>query len=137
MSGKKGFGAKLEFLASTGPDVWTEIANVTKIRPFNMKVDVIDVTSMQSANEVREKLAGLKDMGQCVMDLNWDDKSASHVAIKTLLGTLKTYRLTWPGTAPTVSTFSGFLQTLSGETPYDNKMTAQAGVEIAGVITDV
>lgn len=135
MAGKKGFGAKLEYLASTGPDVWVLLANITKMRPFDAKADVIDVTAHDSAGEVREKLAGLKDHGAVQMDLNYDDKAASHAWLMTNLGVAKSFRSTFPGSTPTVGTFSGFVKSVSPEIPHDNKMTCSVAIEINGVVT--
>jgi predicted secreted protein len=133
MPGKKGFGAKLEYRTSTGPDVFVEIANVTKIRPFGLKADVIDLTSMTSASEFREKTAGLKDAGQAAFDMNYDDKAVSHIWLQTNIGVDGVFKLTGPGTAPKVMTFNGFVQSVGPEIPHDNKMTTSAVIEISGL----
>lgn len=133
MGAKKGFGGVLEY-DSTGAGAWVAIANVTKVRPFDAKVDVIDGTSHDSPSETREKLAGLKDMGALVADLNYDDQAASHQWLKTNLGVETPFRFTFPDTGD-VATFDGFVKQVSPEVPHDNKMTCSVAIEINGVVT--
>ncbi len=135
MSGKKGFGAKIQYETTAGSSTWTDFANVTKIRPFNMKTDVIDVTAMDSANEFREKLSGLKDPGQAVFDLNYDPAATSHLWMQTNIGVVWNFKVTFPGTSPKTATFSGFINACPPEVPFDNKMTCSVTIEINGVIT--
>ncbi len=134
MSGKKGFGAKISYESAT-PGTYVDFANVTKIRPFNMKTDVIDVTAMDSANEFREKLSGLKDPGQAVFDLNYDPAATSHLWMQTNIGEVKNFKVTFPGSSPKVASFSGFVNACPPEVPYDNKMTCSVTIEINGPIT--
>lgn len=133
MPGKRGFGAKLEY--DSGGAVFVLVANITKIRPFSQKADVTDVSSMDSPSDYKEKLPAMLDAGQCVVDLNYDDKAASHIWLQTNLGLVKTFRVTGPGTLPKTITFSGFIIGVGPEMPHDNKMTCSVTVEITSVLT--
>lgn len=135
MPGKKGFGAKLEYLFTTGPDVYVEIANIQRVRPFSMKTDMVDVTSMDSVAEFREKLSSISDAGQCQVDVNYDDKATSHKWMQDNLGLAKTFKFTGPGSSPRTATFSGFVSAVSPEVPYDSKMSCSVTIEITSVIT--
>lgn len=135
---KKGFGTKFQYLASTGPDVWTTIGKATKIRPLAKKADVIDGTSHESTAETREKQPGLIDNGDAAIDYNYEDTNAGHIWLEANVGVDgKTFRCIFPGTAPTktVKTFSGFVQSVSPESPHDSKMTASVVISISGVVT--
>lgn len=137
MAGRKGFGAVLEY-DSTGAGAWVVLANITKIRPFGIKVDVIDVTSMSSAAETREKLPGLIDSGECQFDLNWDASDASHVWLKANVGVVTPFRVTLPALAPAAAkkaTFSGFVSSLPPEIPFDNKLTCSPVITITGAVS--
>lgn len=138
MAGKKGFGAVLSYSVDGTIGIGTTfvpIANVTKIRPYAQKADVIDVTAMDSASEFREKMAGLKDAGQCVFDLNWDDKATTHLFLTTNLGVMLTLKVTGPGGTPKTATFAAFFSNIPPEIPHDNKMTCSVTAEISGVVT--
>lgn len=138
MGGRKGFAAVLEY-DSTGAGAWVVIANLTKIRPFALKADVIDVTSMESAAETREKLPGLIDSGDCAFDVNWDPAvAASHVWFKANIGVVTPFRITLPAVSPAAAkkaTFTGFVQSVPPEIPHDNKMTCSPVIAISGAIS--
>ncbi len=133
MAGQKGFGSKLQYLASTGPDVWTTIAEVTKCRPFNLKVDSIDVSSQDSPDEYREKIPGFKDAGEASFDLNYKPANATHVwLVDHAGGTVETFRVLYsPGiTGCAVDTFSGFITAVGPEVPFDGKMSASCVINV-------
>lgn len=139
MAGKKGFGAIMAY-ESAVPGTYTPIVNVTKITPYEVKADVIDVSAHDSpadanGNGWREKLAGLLDAGAAMFDCNYDDKAATHAYLKANVGVSKNFRITFPGTSPTTATFAGFIKQVGPEIPHDNKLTAQVAIEISGQIT--
>lgn len=131
MAGKKGFGALFEY--DSGGAVYVPLVNVTKMRPFSKKADVIDVSSLGSASETREKLAGMLDEGQVQFDCNYDPTAASHIWMKANVGGANmNFRLTMPSGVKAVIT--GFIQQVSPEIPFDNKMTCSTVVEISGPV---
>lgn len=134
MPGKKSFGAKLQYRESTGPDVWVDIANITKISPFNLKVDSVDVSSMDSPDEYREKVPGFKDAGEANFELNYDDEEPTHQLLSEIAdGTVGTWRIIYPNTTfpKTTQTFSGFISQVGPEIPYDGKMTANCVINVS------
>jgi predicted secreted protein len=136
MPGVKGFGTILEYSADSGT-TWVAIGNVTKIRPFALKADVVDVSSHSSPGEYREKLAGFKNAGQLQFDLNYNNGAVSHQFLAANLGASLMWRVTFPGsnTGFNKATFAGFLADLNPEAPHDNKMSASATVDISSTIT--
>lgn len=140
MSAKKGFGAKLSYETTPGGGTFTDVASITKIKPFDLKADVIDSTAHDTAvdsngNAWRTKLAGLLDAGSVMFDLNYDDKAPSHIFLKSYFGVERLWKITFPGSTPTTSTFNGFTKALPADIPHDNKMTSSAALEISGPVT--
>ena len=133
MPGKKGFGTIVQYRTSTGPDVWVTIANLTRIRPFNLKVDSIDVSSQDSPDEYREKIPGFKDAGECSFDLNYDDGNATHEWLETSAdGTVRKFRVCFGGlvVGNKIKTFDGFIVAIGPETPHDGKMNASCTINV-------
>lgn len=144
MPGRKGFGTVIEYLASTGPDVYVAIANVTRIRPFGAKVDSVDVSSQDSPDEYREKIPGFKDAGEASFDLNYDDQLASHQwLLDHVGGTVETFRIKYPiksgAAVRKQQVFSGFITAVGPELPHDGKMSCSCVINVTSkpVFTDV
>lgn len=132
MSGTIGFGAL--FKHDLGGGSYVTIANVTKIRPYSLKADSIDISDHESPSRYREKTAGMLDAGSCSIDLNYGQDETTHQLLETTLGTSKSYRIVFPGTGRT-ATFAGFIESVTPEIPFDNKMTCSISVQISGVVT--
>jgi predicted secreted protein len=132
MSGKIGFGAL--FKHDSGSGVYVTVANVTKIRPYGLKADTIDISDHESPSRYREKTAGMLDSGSCAIDLNYEQDETTHQLMESSVGTTKNYRIVFPGTGRT-ATFSGFIESTTPELPFDNKMTCTVNVQISGVVT--
>ena len=135
MPAKKAFGAQFKWKVST---VYTVIANITKIKPFDMKAIIIDASSHDSPAEFKEKLGGFKDNGMVQLDLNYSNADAQHFAALANLGTLQDCEIIWPGTVVSLQTtaqFFAIVEQISAELPHDNKITATIQLQISGVIT--
>jgi hypothetical protein len=138
MGGKKGFGTKLEYRTSTGPDVWVVVAGITKLRPFAKKADVVDMSSHDSPSETREKEPGMIDAGELQADLNFRDIDTGHIWLENNVGVAgQAFRITYPGTAPTKTrrAFAGFVQSFQPDSPFDSKLTGSVVIAISGPLT--
>lgn len=133
MAGKKGLGSILAY--SEDGVTYVPIANITKIKPFDAKADVIDVSAHDSPSSFREKLSGMLDAGAVTFDLNYDDKAVTHKYLLAQLGVEKFWKVTGSGGTPATAAFKGFVKALSPEYPFDNKMACSPSVEITGPIT--
>lgn len=133
MAGKKGFGTKLSY----SPDgvTYTDLANVVSVKPFAPKADILDVTAHDSPSQYREKLSGLLDSGQCMFELNYDDKNTGHRWLLTNLGVEQFFKVTGPGASPGLLAFKGFVKQVEPTYPHDNKLTASCGIEITSIVT--
>lgn len=134
MPAKKAFGAQFKWKVTA---TYTLIANVTKIKPFDMKAVIIDASSHDSPSEFKEKLGGFKDNGVVQLDLNYSNADAQHFASLANLGTSQDCQIIWPGTVVSLQTtaqFFAIVEQISAELPHDNKITAQITLQITGVI---
>lgn len=134
MPAKKAFGAKLQVTIAA---VLTDIANLVDINPVDASVDIIDATSHDSADEWREKLAGLKDAGDVKIDMNYDPANTTHQKVEDILAVSTVFALKYPS-APVgrvTGTFSGIVKSFTTGAPHDGKLTASAVIAISGKIT--
>jgi predicted secreted protein len=131
MAGKIGFGTV--FKHDSGGGSYVAIAKVTKVRPYALKADSVDISDHDSTSRFREKTAGMLEAGAVSLDLNYDQDAATHQLLESTLGTTKNYRIAFPGSR--TATFSGFIDGVTPELPHDNKMTCSVSVQISGVIT--
>jgi predicted secreted protein len=135
MAGKRAFGTVFSYETTT-PGTFTALANITNIKPYAEKADIIDVTAHDSAGDYREKIVGALDAGQCVLEMNYDPAAATHAWLQTEFAAkaVHKYKVAWPGSANT-ATFNAYIVGLSPEAPYDGKLTASVTLEISGAIT--
>lgn len=135
MPAKKAFGTLLKTDHVT-PGTFVTIANVTGLKPWSQKVDIIDATSHDSPNEYREKLASLKDSGECQFDLNFSDENAGHKWLSAQLGAVKPFKIVFPaGSGSQTVSFDAVIKSFEPGAPYDGKLTASCVLDITGVLT--
>ena len=135
MPGKRALGSTLGYGTSSG-GTFTAIANITKISGPKTKADAIDVSSMDSPSNYREKLAGLLDAGTLTLDINFDDLNAGHQTTLSNLGVSQYFQLTFPAhTTASKMVFAGFISETNIDLPDDNKMTDQITITVSGPIT--
>ena len=135
MAGKRAFGTALAYETTT-PGTYQAVANITNVKPYQLKADVVDVTSHDSPSDYREKLVGSLDAGQCQLDLNYDPAATTHIWFATEFAAKAShnYKITWPGGTKT-ATFAAYITGLSPEAPFDGKLTASVTLEITGPVT--
>jgi hypothetical protein len=66
-----GYGAQLLVGDGASPEGFDAVADVVSITPGAMETEVIEKTHLRSPDAHREKLAGLRDSGPFVVELNW------------------------------------------------------------------
>jgi predicted secreted protein len=66
-----GQGTQLQLGNGATPEVFATIAEITKIQRSGSKMDIVDVTNMDSVGAYREKLATLLDAGEISFDANY------------------------------------------------------------------
>lgn len=134
-----GYGATLEFGNGESPEVFTEIAEVTKLGDISFTTASVDVTHLKSANAAREFIAGLIDGGEVPIEGNYLPGDATQDGDTGLLS-IFTSRVTrnWKLKIPTghILAFTGHMATFGfgGLTPED-KLAFSASVKISGLPT--
>jgi hypothetical protein len=66
-----GYGSTLAKRTATGPDVFTNIAELVSFDPPGSTVDTVDATHLASDDAHREFIAGLVDAGECSAEVNF------------------------------------------------------------------
>jgi hypothetical protein len=87
----------------------TTIAQIAGIGPPGATRDVIEVEDLNPTDEVKKKLLGLIDVGECTLTLNFDPANSGHQALEAALysGALQTCKIKYPGGSG--YTFSGYV----------------------------
>jgi hypothetical protein len=133
--GKIGYGTKFQTGDDASPEVFTDIAFVTAITPPGMSRDSIDVSHMQSPDEWREFIAGMKDAGEMSVELNFLPGGTALTALLAELNlasasATKSRRILFPDNS--FLEFNAFLTGLTPEVPMAEKMVATATFKLSG-----
>src|ERR1043165_6469472 len=106
---KAGYSTLLKMGDAASPEQFTTLAEVRKISWGGRKVDLAEVTSMDSGN-VREWIATLRDPGELDLDVNYLPTNATQTAMLTAFdaGTTKNWKLVLPQSLGTWS-FAGII----------------------------
>lgn len=119
-------------IQQTGDASPVVLAEVTSISPPSDQVDVLDVTHLASPNATREFITGLRDPGECSIEMNFVPGSAADTKLQSVRdGRVPvTCVVTFPpvGDAAAISwTFTGILTgyetTMSGDEPMSATVT--------------
>lgn len=66
-----GYGSQLLVGDGASPEGFEAVADVVSITPGSMETAIIEKTHLRSPEAHREKMAGLRDSGPFVLELNW------------------------------------------------------------------
>lgn len=77
-------GFKFEIKTASGPDVWTEVKEVTSFQGLDGSAAEIDVTHMQSL--AKERRMGLQDWGNWQLETNYLPEDPGQVAMRDAKG---------------------------------------------------
>ncbi len=126
-------GFKFEIRTAVGPDVYTEVKEVTKFSGFDGKASMIDVTNLQST--AKEKLMGLQDFGSLKLDGISLPTDAGQLAMRTAKtgGTKSHFRATFSDLSTGVS--DGFVLSNPISGGVDAKVDSSFDLEITGAVT--
>lgn len=112
------------------------IGAITNFTPPSATRDIIDVTSSDSVDFVREYIPGLTDPGEASFEMNWDLGAISDTLLRTLSieRGIRTWRATFTQYTPARTiTFAGFVQSYDPDAPMEDKMTASVTIKVTGV----
>lgn len=131
----RGFGTILQVsIASVFTNVW-EILSIT---PPEYTMDPIDITHMESPDNMREFMGSLGESGELAFKVQYKPTDATHKFLLSLRGvkTPTNFKIKWTDTAVSPWTFAGLLTAFGAEEiTVDGKCTAQCKFKISGLVT--
>lgn len=132
-----GYGSTFKIATSgNSPTDYVSVGEVTNITPPSAKVDLIDVTHMQSPNRRREYISGLIDGGECSFEMNFIPGSTGDLELIEILtlavgvSRRRQCQVRYPNGI--TDTFDGELQEYTPSVPTDDKMTAKVSFKVTG-----
>lgn len=133
--GKLGYGTKFQTGNGSSPETFTDLAFVVNITAPELSRDAIDVSHMQSPDEWREFIAGMKDAGEVTLELNFLPGGAAFLAILAEFNLVsaqatKTRRITWVDGS--YLEFEAFVTGKAPEVPMDDKMSSSVTFKVSG-----
>lgn len=123
-----GMGSKVSIFNS-GTSAYDDIAELTNITLPDFVRDAVEATHMQSPDETREYIAGLKGIGEMGLEMNYIP-SDSDVILAAQNAGKKSFRLTFPNNV--TWTFTGIVTKYSPADPMDNKLSASVSIQVNG-----
>jgi len=130
-------GTKLFWSTATAASTSSSalIGEVTDFTGPGGSAGVIDITNLQST--AKEKLIGLRDEGQLSMTLNFSATDVAQMNLRTdrAARTKKRVTMKFVDTNTCIAVFKGYCLSYSISGAVDNKITANAVVEITGAVT--
>jgi predicted secreted protein len=132
MGAQNGFGTILALADVATGLTFTDVANVTNITPFNITRETDDTTDMASADGYRTFLGGLKDSGECTIDVNYNPSDHNTLLSRFDAEDPTKHRITFPGGE--IASFDAIMTGFAPTAPMEGKMTASLGFKISGKI---
>jgi predicted secreted protein len=133
-------GSILE-VASGSPPTFTAIAEIQTIQRTGSKLDLVDVTNMQSIDGYREYLATLRDAGDVSFSGNYIPNDSTQQMLQTLFdgATLSDWQIVLPpdesqGFETSLGTwaFSAYVQSNDYDLPHDKEGKISGKLKITG-----
>lgn len=78
---RKAMGTKLKRGDGGAPENFVDVGRMKNFTGPNRSSEQIDITDLGNTSGYAEYLAGLKDGGEFVLELNWDPADAQHAAL--------------------------------------------------------
>lgn len=114
------------------PETYTTVASAISLDGPGLSRDTIDVTTLDSPERFREYIAGVRDGGEVVVEINFDPGSTdvANAFADFKSNDARSYRIQWAD--GTTFDFKGFLTELPTATPLEDKMTASLTYKVTG-----
>lgn len=133
---KPGIGTALKVANTGSPVTYTAIGEVKNVNGPNVSNEQIEVTNLDSPNNFKEFIGGLKDGGEIQFEMNWI-KGAKQVQIRddVVSATKRKYQITWPTSPSTVALFDAFPTSFSMNAEPNAAIVASLTLKLTGDIT--
>lgn len=129
--GVQGAGSTIKFTNGTAT---TTLAQVTSIGLPGISVADIDISTMDSTAKWRSFIPGMKDGGDLAVDCVYESSNSS--ALVAIVGVAGTWTIQVNDAAAPTSgskfTFAGYLKSMGGAVPFEDKVTQTITVKVAG-----
>ena len=126
-----GYGTIFQRGDGADPETFTPVGEVINELPWDMTKDVVDATHHGSPNRYREKISGLRDAGEIVIEVNHVPGGTAFTDALSDFNddVARNYKIVWSDTSELE--FSGILSNLSVTSPLDDKMVASLTYTLA------
>jgi predicted secreted protein len=114
---------------------WENIAEINSITGPGMSRDTIDVTSLDSVGGYRELIAGFRKAGTVALKMNFTGATYGLMKDDFESDDAQNYEIVLPDDENTTLEFEGFVTELPLTIPADDKITADATIQITGQVT--
>lgn len=127
-------GMSTKFERSDGAGGWTKLAEVYNIAGPGMTRETVEVTSYDSPDGYREKIAGLRDAGTLTFTMNF--RKDNYTVVKSDFDSDERvqYRVVLPDEDETTMTFWGLVTELPLTVPEGDRITCDVTIEISGPV---
>lgn len=135
-----GYGCLIKLGDGGTPETFTSISEVKSISGPSGKLDIIDVTSLSSPNNMREKLATLNDEGQVSIDMLFlpGDSTQDHITGINYIRRnreLRNFQILFSDSGATTATFAAYVTSFAITAALEGALEATATLDISGQIT--
>jgi predicted secreted protein len=113
---------------------WEKWSEINSISGPSMTRDFIDVTSLDSTNGYREFIAGFRDGGTVVLNMNFTRDTYDDAKADFEDDDAQNYEIVLPDDASTSFEFSGLVTELPLEISSDDKVTANVTIKVDGAV---
>lgn len=131
-----GIGTVIQRGDGASVEAFTTIAEVSNIGGPNISRDLHDVTTLDSVNGFREFIAGFRDGGEVVLDMNWTREGYDILKTDFDTNASRNYKIIMPDVGSTEFDFAAWVINITQNIPTDDKITMTATLKIDGAITE-
>lgn len=114
---------------------WEDIAEVNSISGPTMSRDTIDVTSLDSTGGYREFITGFRNPGTVTLSMNFTRATFEQMKDDFESEDLQNYEIVLNDTEETTLEFEGLVTEVPLDVPADDKISANATIQISGQVT--
>lgn len=114
--------------------VGSEIAELTDVSFSGLTAETVDISSMDSPDQFREYVAGMRDGGEISVEGNFAGATETNVLVALLAAGTKTTGATiaYPTTPAATLTFDCYVTAYEVTAPYEDKIGFTATLKVTG-----
>ena len=129
-----GVGAQFKRGDGASNEAFAALAEVNSIQGPNKTRDTIDVTSLDSTDGYREFIAGFRDGGEVVLNMNFTRAGFDVLNDDYESDDSVNYQIVLPDTGQTTLDLAGYVTNVAMGIPMDDKVTMDITIKITGPV---